>query len=419
MCIRDRLSDDKISFTLDERAYCVTFKGEDIGTEAICIEVCDAAGTCDTTKIVVEVVRIASLDTVNIEIVKGKTETFCLEQEILAGTFATITNSCDEASGLASEVILSDTSSCIDIAGIELGQDTACIIICDNIGNCDTTVFNISVRLPETDTVLFSLLIGQDTTYCMDLTELEGNLESFDTICGTPINATIQLNAITACIDIAPDSIGRDTICLSACDENGTCDTTIVFLNIEDMFDDLIPIAVQDDTITRKNEMIVLDILRNDTINGTLEDITIISTPQNGTVFLNPDQTVTYTPNMDFCGILRDTFDYVLVNEFGQDTATVSILTVCEDLTVISGFSPNGDNINDTFTIIGIEAFPNSEVTVFNRWGNEVFSQKGYTNDKGWGGTFDGNNLPDGTYFYVIDKGDNSSPLSGYVYIRR
>ena len=98
---------------------------------------------------------------------------------------------------------------------------------------------------------------------------------------------------------------------------------------------------------------------------------------------------------------------------------TVSILTTCEEITVFSGISPNGDGINDSFQVFGIEAFPENEVTIFNRWGNVVFTKKGYTNQEGWTGTFDSDLLPDGTYFYVIDLGNGSQPLSGYVQIRR
>ena len=90
----------------------------------------------------------------------------------------------------------------------------------------------------------------------------------------------------------------------------------------------------------------------------------------------------------------------------------------CAELVVNTGFSPNGDNVNDLFTIDGIDSFPNNNVCVFNRWGNRVFIMDGYTNANGWDGTWEGNHLPDGTYFYVIRDGEGTT-LSGWVEIFR
>ncbi len=67
-------------------------------------------------------------------------------------------------------------------------------------------------------------------------------------------------------------------------------------------------------------------------------------------------------------------------------------------------FTPNGDGINDTWVISNIFTY-NAEVFVFNRWGTEIFSTTNYQND--WGGTNnDGDELGDGTYYYVVKVGD-------------
>jgi gliding motility-associated-like protein len=59
-------------------------------------------------------------------------------------------------------------------------------------------------------------------------------------------------------------------------------------------------------------------------------------------------------------------------------------------------FTPNGDGINDYFVIDEALLFPNNELIVLNRWGQEVYSMNGYNN------TFDGGGLHDGVYFYVF-----------------
>jgi gliding motility-associated-like protein len=66
--------------------------------------------------------------------------------------------------------------------------------------------------------------------------------------------------------------------------------------------------------------------------------------------------------------------------------------------TFFNAFSPDGDNRNDTWEIQNIESFPDNKLTIYNRWGDEVYSVKGYTNAKAW----DGGNLQSGTYYYVL-----------------
>jgi len=96
-------------------------------------------------------------------------------------------------------------------------------------------------------------------------------------------------------------------------------------------------------------------------------------------------------------------------------------------LKIYTSFSPNGDGINDTWFIDGIEAFPDNKVSIFNRWGNLVFEASGYDNHTTvWKGTANtgmligkDNELPDGTYFYNLDWGKGKKPSTGYVVIKR
>ena len=94
----------------------------------------------------------------------------------------------------------------------------------------------------------------------------------------------------------------------------------------------------------------------------------------------------------------------------------VEIWVPCGELDIKNGFSPNNDGVNDFFRISGIQNFPNNELTIFNRWGLEVFNQNGYKNR--WSGTFQDKDLPDGTYFYIFDDGKGTK-YSGWVQINR
>jgi gliding motility-associated-like protein len=79
-------------------------------------------------------------------------------------------------------------------------------------------------------------------------------------------------------------------------------------------------------------------------------------------------------------------------------------------------FTPNGDGVNDTWAIQNINFHPNTVVKVFNRLGAVVFSSQGYPQP--WDGRRGTNNLPTGTYYYLIDTNDKKV-FSGYLSIIR
>lgn len=93
------------------------------------------------------------------------------------------------------------------------------------------------------------------------------------------------------------------------------------------------------------------------------------------------------------------------------------------DFFIPEGFSPNGDGINDVFVIRGILNYPENTFTIYNRWGNKVFETGSYKNT--WDGTtttglnVGGNELPVGTYFYILDLGDGSDIFKGTIYLNR
>jgi len=78
-------------------------------------------------------------------------------------------------------------------------------------------------------------------------------------------------------------------------------------------------------------------------------------------------------------------------------------------------FSPNGDGINDTWRIQYLESYPGATIDVFNRYGQKVFSSLGY--EKEWDGTYKGNPLPIGTYYYIINPKNGRALISGSVTI--
>jgi gliding motility-associated-like protein len=129
----------------------------------------------------------------------------------------------------------------------------------------------------------------------------------------------------------------------------------------------------------------------------------------NSTIFLpvsTPLQSTTYTLTVtDTNGCVNS--DVVII--------TVSSLTFNGLITTL--FTPNGDGINDTWFIENIANYTESEVMVYNTYGQQVFYQKNYQND--WKGTYNGKDLPDGTYYFVLKFADNDNLFKGSVDILR
>ena len=99
-----------------------------------------------------------------------------------------------------------------------------------------------------------------------------------------------------------------------------------------------------------------------------------------------------------------------------EDNVTV---TVSRDIQIFNSFSPNGDGVNDEWVMYGIEKYPNIKVSVFNRWGQVVFSSINGYNEK-WDGRLNGNALPSGTYYYTIDLNNaEDKSMTGSVTIIR
>ena len=80
-------------------------------------------------------------------------------------------------------------------------------------------------------------------------------------------------------------------------------------------------------------------------------------------------------------------------------------------------FTPNGDGINDTWVINELSKYPGTTVKIFNRYGAQLFYSDGY--GKAWDGTYRGQPLPLGVYYYLIDLKSFGGIMSGYVTIIR
>lgn len=423
-----------VSFTLDEENYCVKYAGlECDGTEQACIVVCDDNQICDTTFMTIYVdntVCQPQPETINNTIYQGQSLMYCFNTNDLPGTLVSIENVCEGSGNV--DFILDEENYCVEYEGLTVGQDNACVVVSDDLGNTDTSYFNINVISPITDTIEETLILGESETFCVSTAELPGDSYTIFNNCedSSGENVTFVVNDVSLCIDVTALSIGIDTACIIVCDENLICDTTFYLISVEEdnsgTGNNLPPLAVDDDFSTSENSPSVMNVPGNDFIPPGSQIVVYVLPPAgggvgplNGQAEVNEDGTITYTPVDGFCG--EDSFNYVLCNQFGCDTALVNIKVECigienADIFIYNGFSPNGDDVNDYFVIKGIENYPDNELTVINRWGNTVFNTETYRGN--WDGTWDGKIVPDGTYFYML-KVENVGDYQGYVQIKR
>ena len=121
----------------------------------------------------------------------------------------------------------------------------------------------------------------------------------------------------------------------------------------------------------------------------------------------------------------RDEILEVPLGTIAKDAETGEILfDITEDgetkILVPGGYTPNGEGVNDKF-ILENTGTDRIDLEVFNRWGNVIFKAADYKND--WEGTSTqgiriGDQVPDGTYYYVIMV-NNKERLVGYITIKR
>ncbi|ASV30988.1 T9SS type B sorting domain-containing protein [Maribacter cobaltidurans] len=102
---------------------------------------------------------------------------------------------------------------------------------------------------------------------------------------------------------------------------------------------------------------------------------------------------------------------------FPSEEITTEPVAETSKVAPAQAFTPNGDGNNDAWIIPGLENYPNNLVKVFNRWGHLVYEAVSYQND--WEGFYKNNRekLPSGSYLYVIDLGDSSQPIRGWIFI--
>jgi gliding motility-associated-like protein len=126
------------------------------------------------------------------------------------------------------------------------------------------------------------------------------------------------------------------------------------------------------------------------------------------------------TNSEDLTNVAAGNYQLVVIDKVNCKDTSYITLTSPPPMQLPRVFTPNGDGTNDYFVVKGVEVYPNTEITIYNRWGNVVFTSSDYKNE--WQGQGSSGNVPDGTYFVVLNAKDEngvSIVLDGYVELRR
>ncbi len=105
-----------------------------------------------------------------------------------------------------------------------------------------------------------------------------------------------------------------------------------------------------------------------------------------------------------------------ITQEGCSDTDSIVVI-VTPKIGIPNTFTPNGDAVNDTWIIESIDEYSNAQVDIFNRWGRQILKSSGY--NQPWAGRFNSQDLPESTYYYVIDLKDGFPQLKGSITIIR
>ena len=266
---------------------------------------------------------------------------------------------------------------------------------------CAEDKTNLDAELPGLSTGQWSYLLDIDTT-------------------ATPSTEEIKIAAATnpsTFVEGIPT--GNNTFIWSL--SNGACrdfsTDTIRIINAAPL------IANPDNYVINLNDSLAIDILSNDQFDSESPfNIIITKHPDFGKLIENENGTYMYQPINNYFG--RDNFRYQICDpncETLCDTARVDLaingIEGSGSCFIPNVISPNKDGNNDIFKVACIDDFPKNQLSIFNRWGDKVYAAAPYRND--WAGTYQGQDLPAGTYFYMLQLSDVGEPLQGFITIFR
>ncbi|MCB9571896.1 MAG: tandem-95 repeat protein [Kofleriaceae bacterium] len=207
------------------------------------------------------------------------------------------------------------------------GADVFDYTVTDADGQASTATVTIDVTPVDTTPVAVddAATVAEDAAVTIDVLGNDSGLgDTPVTVTATaPAHGTVVVNA-DGTVTYTPDADyhGADTFAYTVTDVDGDASTATVTIDVTPVDDT--PVAVDDAATVAEDGAVTVAVLDNDSGLGDAPVTVTTTDPAHGTVVVNADGTVTYTPDADYHG--PDAFDYTVTDADGQaSTATVTI----------------------------------------------------------------------------------------------
>ncbi len=329
------------------------------------------------------------------------------------------TNSGCTATGIAlGSPITADNCSVVSVTNnapttFPIGTTTVSWVVTDGAGNTASTTQTVTVNDVQLPTITPPANVTQ---YVSSGCTVNG------IVIGTPVTAdNCTVSSVT---NDAPGTfpIGTTTVTWIVTDGAGNTASATQLVTV---IDTIAPVAQLIDATIALNANGTATLNYAAVNNGSYDNCGIATVELSQSLFSCDDlgtQTVIVTLTDSYGNSTSQLIKVTVINS-GIDIDLDGIDDACDDFVntqivqVPSGFSPNGDNINDTFIIPALDQFSSVHLQVYNKYGHEVYVSAQYNNDWNGSSSFNGMELPDDTYFYILTT--DGEVRQGFVYINR
>ncbi|EKG9574593.1 tandem-95 repeat protein, partial [Vibrio parahaemolyticus] len=217
----------------------------------------------------------------------------------------------------------------------------------------DSLIVNSVNDAPTVENAIADQVLSEDfDAYTIDLNEVFKDSDSALNF-SVSGNDSIQISIVSGVATITPtaDWNGKETITFTAKDPSGESVSQTVNFTVAPVAD-----IVADNATVVEDTPTIIKVLGNDTFEGDDQVVSLDTNngPANGTVSVNPDGSVTYTPNDNYHG--TDSFTYIVTSGGVSESTTVSV-----DVTPVNDAPVAKDDIATTQedTAVTIDVLPN------------------------------------------------------------